>query len=73
MESVPAILLGLARSPQTAPWTVLLYLMVQQLEGSVIEPIVEQQAATIPPALLLFGLVAAVMLFGIADIVLGRR
>lgn len=71
LASVPAILLGLAHSPQTALWTALLYLLVQQLEGNVIEPIVQQHAVTIPPALLLFGLVAAAMLFGIVGVLLG--
>jgi predicted PurR-regulated permease PerM len=71
ISAVPAILLALAHDPQAALWTALLYLVVQQLEGNVIEPLVQQRAVTIPPALLLFSLVGAGLVFGIAGIVLG--
>ena len=47
------------------------YLIVQQLEGNVVEPLVQQRAVTIPPALLLFALVASGLLFGIVGILLG--
>ena len=44
---------------------------MQQLEGNVVEPLVQQRAVTIPPALLLFALVASGLLFGIVGILLG--
>jgi predicted PurR-regulated permease PerM len=65
------VLLALAFSPQAAFWTALLYLVVQQIEGNVIEPLVQQRAVTIPPLLLLFAVVAAGLSFGIAGIILG--
>lgn len=71
IAAIPAILLALAHSPEAALWTALLYLLVQQLEGNVVEPLVQQQAVTIPPALLLFALVAAGLLFGVVGILLG--
>jgi predicted PurR-regulated permease PerM len=71
IAAVPAILLALAASPQAALWAALLYLIVQQIEGNIVEPLVQQRAVTIPPALLLFALVAAGLLFGIAGIILG--
>ena len=71
IAAVPAILLALAHSPEAALWTALLYLIVQQLEGNVVEPLVQQRAVTIPPALLLFALVASGLLFGIVGILLG--
>lgn len=71
ISAVPAVLLALAHDPQAALWTALLYLFVQQIEGNIVEPLVQQRAVTIPPALLLFALVAAGLVFGIAGIVLG--
>jgi predicted PurR-regulated permease PerM len=71
ISAVPAVLLALAFSPQAAFWTALLYLIVQQIEGNVIEPLVQQRAVTIPPLLLLFAVVAAGLSFGIAGIILG--
>jgi predicted PurR-regulated permease PerM len=71
ISAVPAVLLALAHSPQAAYWTVGLYFLVQQLEGNVIEPLVQQRAVSIPPALLLFALVAAALMFGIGGILLG--
>jgi len=66
--AVPAILLALAQSPEIALWTALLYLGVQQVEGNILEPLVQQRAVEIPPALLLFSIVAGTLLFGVVGI-----
>ena len=70
VAAVPAILLAFAESPQTAIWTALLFLAIQQLEGNVLEPLVQQRAVEMPPALLLFALVAGGLVFGIVGIIL---
>jgi len=64
LAAVPAILLALALDPVTALWVAALYLGIQQLEGNVIEPIVQQRAVDLPPALLLFSIVAGGFVFG---------
>ncbi|MFN3945045.1 MAG: AI-2E family transporter [Allosphingosinicella sp.] len=66
--SFPAILVALAVSPELALWTALLYLLVQQAEGNLIQPLVQQRAVDLPPALLLFALVASGALFGIVGV-----
>lgn len=71
LSAVPAILLALASSPTTALWVALLFLLIQQLEGNVIEPLVQQRAVELPPALLLFSIVAATLIFGTVGILLG--
>jgi predicted PurR-regulated permease PerM len=68
IAAVPAILLALAVDPQLALWTALLYLAVQQIEGNVIQPIVQQRAVDLPPALLIFSLVAGGLLFGVVGV-----
>lgn len=64
LAAVPAILLAVALDPVKALWVAALYLGIQQLEGNVIEPIVQQRAVDLPPALLLFAIVAGAFVFG---------
>ncbi|HET9428258.1 MAG TPA: AI-2E family transporter [Allosphingosinicella sp.] len=70
ISAVPAILLAFAESPEQAIWTALLFLAIQQFEGNVLEPLVQQRAVDLPPALLLFALVAGGLIFGIVGIIL---
>jgi predicted PurR-regulated permease PerM len=64
LAAVPAILLAVAFDPVKALWVGGLYLGIQQLEGNVIEPLVQQRAVDLPPALLLFAIVAGALVFG---------
>ncbi|HEX9932094.1 MAG TPA: AI-2E family transporter [Allosphingosinicella sp.] len=64
ISAVPAILLAVAFDPVKALWVGGLYLGIQQLEGNVIEPLVQQRAVDLPPALLLFAIVAGALVFG---------
>lgn len=70
ISAVPAILLGFAAGPEKAFWVALLFLTIQQFEGNVLEPLVQQRAVDLPPALLLFALVAGGIVFGIVGILL---
>jgi len=68
IAAIPAILLALASDPASALWVAGLYLLVQQIEGNVITPIFQKRAVELPPALLLFALVAAGLVFGIVGV-----
>lgn len=70
LSAIPAVLLGFAISTETAIWIVLLFLVIQQIEGNVLEPLVQQRAVDLPPALLLFALVAGGLIFGAVGVVL---
>jgi predicted PurR-regulated permease PerM len=70
LAAIPAVLLAFAVSPETAIWTGLLFLAIQQFEGNVLEPMVQQRAVDLPPALLLFALVAGGLVFGVVGIIL---
>jgi predicted PurR-regulated permease PerM len=70
IAAVPAILLGLAVSPEMALWVVLLYVGVQQFEGAVLMPLVQQYAVDLPGAVLLFSLIAFGTLFGTLGVIL---
>jgi predicted PurR-regulated permease PerM len=68
VAAVPALLLAFAQSPETAIWVAILFFGIQQFEGNILEPLVQQRAVSIPPAVLLFAIVAGGLLFGIIGI-----
>ena len=70
LAAIPAVLLALAVSPELALWVVLLYVAVQQLEGSVLQPVIQQYAVDLPGAVLLFALIGFGMLFGTLGVIL---
>lgn len=70
LSAVPAVLLALAVSPDLALWVVLLYFAVQQFEGYVLTPLVQQYAVDLPGVVLLFSLLAFGILFGALGVIL---
>lgn len=70
IAAVPAVLLALAVSPDLALWVVLLYTAVQQVEGAVVQPLVQQYAVDLPGVVLLFALIAFGTLFGVIGVLL---
>lgn len=60
----PAVALALAVDMTTAIWVLLLYLAIQQFEGNVLNPLIQQQAVSLPPAVTMFALLAFGVLFG---------
>ncbi len=70
LSAIPAVLLAFAVGPEKAIWTGLLFLAIQQFEGNVLEPLVQQRAVDLPPALLLFALVAGGLVFGVTGVIL---
>ena len=61
---IPAALLGFSVSPATSLWVVGLYLLIQQIEGNVVQPLVQSRAVDLPPVVTLFSLLAFGVLFG---------
>ncbi|MBB6227003.1 putative PurR-regulated permease PerM [Polymorphobacter multimanifer] len=70
IAGVPAVLLAFTVSPATALWTLGLFLLVQQLQGNFLQPMIQKQAVDVPPAVLLFAVVAAGVLFGFLGVLL---
>jgi predicted PurR-regulated permease PerM len=64
LAAVPAVAVGLAESPQTALWVVLLYLGIQQFEGHLVQPLVMRQAVHIRPAVLVIWQLTFALGFG---------
>lgn len=70
VAAVPAVLLALAESPQAALWTVGLFVLIQQVEGNLLAPLVQKHAVDLPPALLLFSVIGFGLLFGVMGVLL---
>ncbi|WP_439599373.1 AI-2E family transporter [Falsiroseomonas sp.] len=68
--AVPALLLALAEGGNAFLWTGLLFIAIQQLESNMIMPLVEKHMVSMPPALLLFAVVAVGLLFGLPGVML---
>jgi predicted PurR-regulated permease PerM len=70
LSMIPAVLLALAVSPDMAFYVLLLYLAVQQFEGNVLTPVVQQYAVDLPGVILLFSLIAFGLIFGTLGVIL---
>ncbi len=66
----PGILVGFMISPTVGWYTVIVYFVVQQLEGNVVTPLVQQRAVFLPPAYVILSLMAFGLLFGLLGVLL---
>lgn len=66
----PAVLVALSDDPISALWVAVLILVVQNIEGNLITPNIQQRAVSIPPALIIVGVVSFGILFGLMGILL---
>ena len=51
LSGIPAVLMGLERSPQTAMWVLVLYAILHLVEGYLLTPLVQRRAVRLPPVL----------------------
>lgn len=70
VAAVPGILLGFTVSPKVGLATLVAYIVIQQIESNIIQPLIQQRAVELPPALLLFALFAFGALYGFPGLLL---
>ncbi len=70
LAALPAVLIALSVRPMLALYVVMLYTVVQMLEGYVTTPMIQQRSIQMPPALLITAIVAAGLLSGFLGILL---
>lgn len=68
--ALPALLIAFNQDGNAILWTVAAILVIQQIEGNLIMPIIQQHAVSIPPAIILFAIVVFGTLFGLLGVVL---
>ncbi|EWY42048.1 hypothetical protein N825_19140 [Skermanella stibiiresistens SB22] len=67
--AIPALLAASTGGMSMVIYTLVLYIVIQQIEGNVILPLVERKMVSLAPALALFAVVASGLLFGILGII----
>ena len=68
ISAVPAVLIALSVSTETAIWTVILFVIIQQLEGNVLTPLIQGRTLRLPQAVVFLAVVTGGALFGILGI-----
>lgn len=64
LAAAPGILLALTVGPETALWVALLYFIASQVEANLVTPLIQQEAVSLPPAVLLFSVIGGGLLLG---------
>jgi predicted PurR-regulated permease PerM len=67
--SIPGLLLAFSKGPHVAFYALIVYVVVQQLEGNVLIPIIQRWAVRLPPVLGLLAVVAGGLLLGMTGVV----
>lgn len=70
VATFPALLISLGSLPWAPIWVLVVYSIVQFLEGNFITPIVQQRAVSLPPVVLVVAQLAGGVLFGLLGILL---
>jgi predicted PurR-regulated permease PerM len=70
IAAVPAVLLALTQGPELALWVAALYVLIQQVEGNLVLPLVQARAVSLPPVVTLAAITAGGLLFGFLGVFL---
>lgn len=70
LVSVPTVILGFGQGVESGIFTIVVLVVVQQLQGNVVMPIAQSRFGDLPPVLTLFSLIAAGTLLGPLGVVL---
>ncbi len=70
LAAIPAVLLAFTLGPTTAVYVALLYLAVQNLEGFVLTPLVQQRTISLPPVLIITAQIFMGIMFGFLGVLL---
>lgn len=70
LAAVPAILIGFTQDNETALYVAILFLIIQNLEGFVLTPLIQQKAVSLPPVLIIVAQLLLGVLFGFSGVLL---
>lgn len=70
LVSIPTIILGFGQGVDSGILTIIVLLVVQQLQGNVVMPLAQSRFGDLPPALTIFSLIAAGTLMGPLGVIL---
>jgi predicted PurR-regulated permease PerM len=72
ISAIPAIGIALVDSPQKALWVIGLYILVQQLEGNVVTPLLLEKRLDVPPVLTVVVVAALGVVFGVIGMLIAE-
>ncbi|HEX5435572.1 MAG TPA: AI-2E family transporter [Gemmatimonadaceae bacterium] len=64
ISAVPAIAMGFLDSPEKALWVAIAYLIIQELEGHILIPVLMKEGVDLPPVLTIVAQALMVLVFG---------
>lgn len=70
LAAVPAIILAFAQSPALVPVIIFLYIIIQQIENSILVPKIMQKTVGLNPAVVLISILIGAKLLGIIGIII---
>ena len=70
LAGIPAVILGFGQGTETGLWTLGVLIAVQQLQGNLVMPLLQNRMVDLPPAVTIFGIIAAGILFGVPGVLL---
>ena len=62
--AIPALIIAFSQDSRLALWVLALFVIIQQLEGNILQPIIQRRMVALPPAVTLFAVIAFAILFG---------
>ncbi len=68
LAAIPGVLLAFSQRPEMALYTLIMYVVMQQLESNLITPLVQRWAVQLAPAVSLLAVVAFGLLFGVMGV-----
>lgn len=70
VAALPAVVLGFGQGTETGLWTLGVLIAVQLLQGNLVMPLLQNRMVDLPPAVTIFGIIAAGILFGLPGVLL---
>jgi len=70
VASLPGVLLALSVSPTLALYALIVYVIVQQIEGNIAMPLLQRWTVSMPPVVSMLSMVAFGLLFGFWGVLL---
>ena len=70
LAGIPAVVLAFGQGTDTGLWTIGVLIAVQQVQGNLVMPLLQNRMVDLPPAVTIFGIIAAGILFGVAGVLL---
>lgn len=70
VAGIPAVILGFSQSTETGLWTIGVLILVQQVQGNLVMPLLQNRMVDLPPAITIFGIIVAGVLLGPVGVLL---